>query len=926
MKAKWLNLIVLLTLVLSMMPVPAQAGPLQQEPDNDMTPVYDDEGNLIYPLFPGDQRLGPRAASMSMAEPAAAGECGMPTPAIDPSTWGDINRGDNYARTAAASCEGKLVAQAWSIWAGRPPIHTDHDPQTLSGSWKVTDLTTGDVVAGDTFSVMNNPREQGVLVFDAEYLMPRNGHRYRIDIEAKLRQNRCRNGGGESSSYAEAVAPKPPPVFDGDDGGSCLELWINTLYSQGPFEVYWEGEIEADGLEVASGSGWLEPGPQSYAFVGWTPDLTDLPSASAVDHLITGSLRVYDESGGALLFEHKINQGSGHRLTCKVEIELSCEGANIFGQVDGDPFLEWELSDGQSGTQAVEGPFDIFIAWDPPIDGQYGPFEVWATAVLLNEGHLLSMASAGDTLTCGEPPPPPEPVCTVSDFVPYTKVNVVDDDTAAVQAWATWEIGPEEILISWDFGGRTDTYRRDTPPIPPSPGWELERKDEPYTVTVTFIVKEDEEECLRQTVEVIIPAKPEPPPTGSVTIDKIDENQEPWTGVTIQLLKDGGIVATGTTPVTFDGLELETYVVREIVPEGSEPMGPTEFEFTLDEEHLEFSFTFQNRRPEEPPPPPPPECIATDIKGRLLYEGNHMSGNPVHGFVQNLSDDERCQDELYLEVFGSNQEPESLGWLKSQTHTAEYTIPVPPGTIEEIEFRQPIDISGFCWYQVDLTRVKTQDPHISGDAMVDYVFVEGTSCPPRERPRKPTCPTCGPHVDEFVPGGVSISWTSQIPCEVRWNDTKGKWCVDRPGSHATIISDGVPLSNINMGSGITTPIETIVGYNGRTYYYLDYDGPEVGMLIYDLHEGQFDWSADYQRIRDVVGYEGVKKFSSCGITPGWWDTNQEGMAFFRYNRSHNVSEWAEFVRDEFGLDWESAVEWATELSEVGQLVLPGVSP
>jgi hypothetical protein len=85
------------------------------------------------------------------------------------------------------------------------------------------------------------------------------------------------------------------------------------------------------------------------------------------------------------------------------------------------------------------------------------------------------------------------------------------------------------------------------------------------------------------------------PPTGSVSADKIDQQGNPWNGVTIELIRAGQVIETGKTPATFENLPLGDYLIREVVPAGSEPIGPAEYEFRLDAHHLSYNFTFQNR-------------------------------------------------------------------------------------------------------------------------------------------------------------------------------------------------------------------------------------------------------------------------------------------------------------------------------------------
>lgn len=256
--------------------------------------------------------------------------------------------------------------------------------------------------------------------------------------------------------------------------------------------------------------------------------------------------------------------------------------------------------------------------------------------------------------------PTPIPACTVQNFELHAEVEIVDDDTAAVLAWATWELGPDSVEI--DFWGQgTRTYNRNDQPI----RWEVDRQSEDYTLTLRSTVVENGEDCASDEATVTIPAKPEGTPTPTVT--------------------------PSVTP--------------------------------------------------SPTPTTPPPCVITDLKGRLFYQGNHMSGNPVEGEVTNLSDDPACQSVLYLIAFGSDLEPESDGWLESQQFVGSWTISVPPGTEDE-PISQRIPTDQYCWYQVDLLRTSEvrEPPYYSGTDMVDYVFVEGTAphCAPPTATPSPT--------------------------------------------------------------------------------------------------------------------------------------------------------------------------------------------
>jgi hypothetical protein len=77
-----------------------------------------------------------------------------------------------------------------------------------------------------------------------------------------------------------------------------------------------------------------------------------------------------------------------------------------------------------------------------------------------------------------------------------------------------------------------------------------------------------------------------------VYVDKKDKDDKPWTGIKILLLQDNTVINEGLTPALFEDLPKGTYVVREVVPAGYIAIGPTEYEFTILDEHLFHNFTF----------------------------------------------------------------------------------------------------------------------------------------------------------------------------------------------------------------------------------------------------------------------------------------------------------------------------------------------
>ncbi len=132
------------------------------------------------------------------------------------------------------------------------------------------------------------------------------------------------------------------------------------------------------------------------------------------------------------------------------------------------------------------------------------------------------------------------------------------------------------------------------------------------------------------------------------------------------------------------------------------------------------------------PSPSVGPCVSTDVHGRFEYSGNHLSGNPITGYFYNKAANPDCSDNVYILIFGSRQEPESQGWLKSQAFVKSQTVNVAQGVSD---FKVQVDVpnADFCWYQVDATRtsdVRTP-PNYAGSDMIDYVFVKDPdSCNP----------------------------------------------------------------------------------------------------------------------------------------------------------------------------------------------------
>ncbi len=209
-------------------------------------------------------------------------------------------------------------------------------------------------------------------------------------------------------------------------------------------------------------------------------------------------------------------------------VELA-EGQVIIVSRDNDPkWTDCNPPTIEQGHMFIVNGVDDVVPWTQTQCPKDPPDNEWRWRQFSFEGERISFSNGEDSGTGylyfkPATEPEPEPTCTVENFVPHTKVNIVNDDKAAIQAWAEWDQGPDSIWIEWTFGGRTDEYRKGDSPIPPSPGWELDRKDDAYSVTVNFSVKENSEVCASASVEVEIPAKPEPPePPPSTECNKAD--------------------------------------------------------------------------------------------------------------------------------------------------------------------------------------------------------------------------------------------------------------------------------------------------------------------------------------------------------------------------------------------------------------------
>jgi hypothetical protein len=222
------------------------------DPDNDHTPIYGPDGQLLYPIY--DQ--GPSHLGRAAIYQAFSGSGCLPMPAAD-GRYGDVRREDNWARVAVERCGDTLAGAAWSAWPGRDPIATGHDRQNLWVEGEVVDLTTGTIVDSFDRQLSNNPRVEGVLSFSYHFDLPADGHEYKLTIKARMRQNVCGNGSGSQEDSALGSIPLQPvcnrvEVLPPTDGPiSAAGIGVEVVVHATNASLYWL--INEDAGQVIAG-------------------------------------------------------------------------------------------------------------------------------------------------------------------------------------------------------------------------------------------------------------------------------------------------------------------------------------------------------------------------------------------------------------------------------------------------------------------------------------------------------------------------------------------------------------------------------------------------------------------------------------------------------------------------------------------------
>lgn len=178
----------------------------------------------------------------------------------------------------------------------------------------------------------------------------------------------------------------------------------------------------------------------------------------------------------------------------------------------------------------------------------------------------------------------------------------------------------------------------------------------------------------------------------------------------------------------------------------------------------------KNRKPDKNPTvsPTPTNCNPNDLSGRLLYSGNHLSGDPVVGLFNNAAQNPACPDDIFVHGYESpHLVPEGPGWLESQRRFFSRRITIPQGATG---FRVKIDVpdSKQCFLQVDATRLEEgpEPPYIQGIDMIDYVFVDNTEvckAPPAQTPEPTKTPTQPPSVSQPSPTPTPVTVVEAPP-------------------------------------------------------------------------------------------------------------------------------------------------------------------
>jgi hypothetical protein len=196
-------------------------GQLLPPPDgrNDLTPVFDNEGNQVYPFTPvlsnkDDVRLTfsdlLSASNDSFTSTVQEEECRtLMEPYISMATWGDMDQTSNLNEIDARYCNGSIDLIGFTYWAGRPPVSMgDWNLIKVNVDWVITDLTAGFVYDSGNETRTGDPVQEGSIYVERSIPIQPTGHEYEFHALVYSRQLGCDNGGGYKEIKFTFVSPK----------------------------------------------------------------------------------------------------------------------------------------------------------------------------------------------------------------------------------------------------------------------------------------------------------------------------------------------------------------------------------------------------------------------------------------------------------------------------------------------------------------------------------------------------------------------------------------------------------------------------------------------------------------------------------------------------------------------------------------------
>lgn len=187
-----------------------------------------------------------------------------------------------------------------------------------------------------------------------------------------------------------------------------------------------------------------------------------------------------------------------------------------------------------------------------------------------------------------------------------------------------------------------------------------------------------------------------------------------------------------------------------------------------------------------------------------------------------------------------------------------------------------------------------------------------TDCGGGGRPKKPTCPTCGPPVWETAGEGMAWVYYSNIPCTICWDEEDVEWEIKL---HTLVRIWSKIEFVLEYPAHVYHEPEVVQGVDGNTWYVLQVDKHTAFNSIIWGPDGHGDRFRDHGKVR---------KYLACSVSPGYYDA-PDGIAI--YKGGHTVANWVTFLLNEefFPRTYqgaEEAYDWAYQLREEGSLPLP----